>query len=74
MSDRGTSRVEIKNGDNPDYVNDYTSLVSEEVFEEIFEGLANKLTKKTFYKCQIDDEKIYWRKYSSNKWGIKKLY
>ena len=57
MSDRGTSRVEIKNGDNPDYVNDYTSLVSEEVFEEIFEGLANKLTKKTFYKCQIDDEK-----------------
>ena len=57
MSDRGTSRVEIKNGDNPDYVNDYTSLVDEEVFEEIFEGLANKLTKKTFYKCQIDDEK-----------------
>ena len=57
MSDRGTNRVEIKNGDNPDYVNDYTSLVSEEVFEEIFEGLANKLTKKTFYKCQIDDEK-----------------
>lgn len=57
MSDRGTSRVEIKNGDNPDYVNNYTSLVSEEVFEEIFEGLANKLTKKTFYKCQIDDEK-----------------
>ena len=57
MSDRGASRVEIKNGDNPDYVNDYTSLVDEEVFEEIFEGLANKLTKKTFYKCQIDDEK-----------------
>lgn len=57
MSDRGTSRVEIKNGDNSDYVNDYTSLVDEEVFEEIFEGLANKLTKKTFYKCQIDDEK-----------------
>lgn len=57
MSDRGTSRVEIKNGDNPDYVNDYTSLVDEEVFEGIFEGLANKLTKKTFYKCQIDDEK-----------------
>ena len=57
MSDRGTSRVEIKNGDNPDYVNDYTSLVDEEVFEEIFEGLANKLPKKTFYKCQIDDEK-----------------
>ena len=57
MSDRGTSRVEIKNGDNPDYVNDYTSLVDEEIFEEIFEGLANKLTKKTFYKCQIDDEK-----------------
>ena len=57
MSDRGASRVEIKNGDNPDYVNDYTSLVDEEVFEEIFEGFANKLTKKTFYKCQIDDEK-----------------
>lgn len=57
MSDRGTSRIEIKNGDNPEYENGYTSLVDEDVFGEIFEGLSNKLTKKTFYKCQIDDEK-----------------
>lgn len=57
MSDRGTSRIEIKNGDNPEYENGYTSLVDEDVFKEIFEGLRNKLTKKTFYKCQIDDEK-----------------
>lgn len=57
MSDRGTSRIEIKNGDNPEYENGYTSLVDEDVFGEIFEGLSNKLTKKTFYKCQIDDER-----------------
>lgn len=57
MSDRGTSRVEIKNGDNPDYINKHISLVDEDVFKKIFEGLENELTKKTFYKCQIDDEK-----------------
>lgn len=57
MVERGSSRIEIKNGDNPEYKNDYTSLVSEDTFSEIFEGLSSKLTKKTFYKCEIDDEK-----------------
>lgn len=56
MTERGSNRIEIKNGDNPEYENDYTSLIDEEDFEKIFEGLASNLTKKTFYKCNINDE------------------
>lgn len=57
MSDRCTSHIEIKNGDNPEYENGYTSLIDQESFSKIFEGLSSKLTKKTFYKCKIDNEK-----------------
>lgn len=57
MKDKGSNKIEIINGDNPEYINGYSSLIDEEIFSKIFEGLTEKLTKKTFYKCKIDDEK-----------------
>lgn len=56
MIKKGTNRIEIKNGDNKDYVNNIRSFVSEEEFNEIFLELNKKLTQRTIYKCKVNKD------------------
>lgn len=58
MVQKGSHRIEIKNGDNEPYVNSMRAFVSEEKFQQIYFGLCNNLTKRTLYKCNVDKEKF----------------
>ena len=58
MVQKGSHRIEIKNGDNEPYVNSMRAFVSEEEFQQIYFGLCNNLTKRTLYKCNVDKEKF----------------
>ena len=56
MNAKGSSKIEIKNGDNEDYDNDYTSLVTQEHFMRVYSKLCDYLRKRTIYKCNIDKD------------------
>lgn len=56
MQQKGSKRIEIKNGDNEPYTNNIRAFVSEEEFVNLYYGLCDKLTKRTHYKCQIDKD------------------
>ncbi|VDN47268.1 Restriction endonuclease subunit R [Petrocella atlantisensis] len=56
MLQKGSNRIEIKNGDNEPYTNGIRAFVSEEEFEKLYYGLCDKLTKRTHYKCNIDKD------------------
>ena len=56
MVQKGSNRIEIKNGDNDPYVNSIRAFVNEDEFIDIYYGLNDKLTKRTHYKCQIDKD------------------
>lgn len=58
MVQKGSHRIEIKNGDNEPYVNSMRAFVSEEEFQQIYFGLCNNLTKRTLYKCNVDKEQF----------------
>lgn len=58
MIQKGTKRIEIKNGDNEDYVNNIRAFVSEDEFSKIFFGLTQNLTKRSLYKCNMDKDKF----------------
>lgn len=58
MVQKGSHRIEIKNGDNEPYVNSMRAFVSEEEFQQIYFGLCNNLTKRTLYKCNVNKEKF----------------
>lgn len=56
MLQKGSNRIEIKNGDNEPYTNGIRAFVSEEEFAKLYYGLCDKLTKRTHYKCKIDKD------------------
>lgn len=58
MVEKGTSKIEIKNGDNEPTPNGQHSYVSEESFKKIFAALAEKLAKRTIYKLDLDKDKF----------------
>jgi type III restriction enzyme len=58
MIQKGSQRIEIKNGDNEPYVNTIRAFVSQEEFQEIYFGLSSNLTKRTLYKCNVDKDKF----------------
>ncbi len=58
MVQKGSRRIEIKNGDNEPYVNSIRAFVSQEEFQQIYFGLCNNLTKRTLYKCNVDKDKF----------------
>ncbi|AMJ41440.1 DEAD/DEAH box helicase family protein [Anaerotignum propionicum] len=58
MVQKGSHRIEIKNGDNEPYVNTIRAFVSEYEFQKIYFGLFNSLKKRTLYKCKVDKEKF----------------
>ena len=58
MVEKGTSKIEIKNGDNEITPNGQHSYVSEDSFKRIFKALAEKLAKRTIYKLELDKDKF----------------
>lgn len=56
MVDKGTKKIEIKNGDNEPYDNKIRAFVSEDEFQELYSNLCEKLKKKTLYRCNIDKD------------------
>lgn len=58
MIQKGTRRIDIKNGDNEPYDNHIRSFVSEDEFKKIYYGLCDNLTKRTIYKFEIDKDKF----------------
>lgn len=58
MVQKGSQRIEIKNGDNLPYVNSIRAFVSQEEFQQIYFGLSSNLTKRTLYKCNVDKDKF----------------
>jgi type III restriction enzyme len=56
MQQKGSNRIEIKNGDNEPYTNNIRAFVSEEEFVNLYYGLCDKLTKRTHYRCHIDKD------------------
>ncbi len=58
MIEKGSRRIEIRNGDNEPYVNKIRAFVSEEEFQKIYFGLRNNLIKRTLYKCDVDKDKF----------------
>ncbi|MEF9984487.1 MAG: DEAD/DEAH box helicase family protein [Oscillospiraceae bacterium] len=56
MVQKGSHRIEIKNGDNEPYVNTIRAFVSEDEFQKIYFGLCSNLTKRTLYKCNVNKD------------------
>ncbi len=56
MVEKGTSKIEIRNGDNEPTENGTHSYFSEESFFKIFRSLAEKLSKRTIYKLDLNKD------------------
>ncbi len=58
MVQKGTKKIEIRNGDNEPYENKVRAYVTEGEFERIYLGLRQNLMKRTIYKFKIDKDKF----------------
>lgn len=58
MVQKGTKKIEIRNGDNEPYKNKIRAYVTEGEFEKIYLGLRQNLMKRTIYKFKIDKDKF----------------
>lgn len=58
MIQKGTHRINIKNGDNEPYDNKIRSFITEDEFKDLYYGLCSNLTKRTIYKFDIDKDKF----------------
>ena len=58
MVEKGTSKIDIKNGDNDPIENGLHAYVSEESFFKIFRSLSEKLSKRTIYRLDLDKDKF----------------
>lgn len=58
MIQKGTKKIEIRNGDNEPYENRVRAYVTEGEFEKIYYGLRENLLKRTIYKFKIDKDKF----------------
>lgn len=58
MVQKGTKKIEIRNGDNEPYDNEHRKCVTEGEFEKIYLGLRQNLMKRTIYKFELDKDKF----------------
>lgn len=58
MIQKGTKKIEIRNGDNEPPKNSVRAFVSEGEFQQIYFALRENLTKRTMYKFKIDKDKF----------------
>lgn len=58
MVQKGTKKIEIRNGDNEPYENKVRAYVTEGEFEKIYFGLRQNLMKRTIYKFKLDKDKF----------------
>ena len=58
MIDKGTKKIEIVNGDNPDDCNDLQKYVSEEAFNKMYRTMLNILQKRSIYCYEFDKDKF----------------
>ena len=58
MVEKGTRKIEIRNGDNEPIENGVHSYVSEDNFLRIFRRLSEKLSKRTIYRLDLDKDKF----------------
>ena len=58
MKKKGSSKILIKNGDQPDIKNDPYSYLDEDSFKELLKNLTLRMKKRTYYEVDIDSEKF----------------
>lgn len=58
MIQKGTKKIEIRNGDNEPYENRVRAFVTQGEFEQIYFALRENLMKRTMYKFKIDKDKF----------------
>lgn len=58
MIQKGTKKIEIRNGDNEQPPNSVRAFVSEGEFQQIYFALRENLMKRTMYKFKIDKDKF----------------
>lgn len=58
MIQKGTKKIEIRNGDNEQPKNSVRTFASESEFQQIYFALRENLTKRTMYKFKIDKDKF----------------
>lgn len=58
MMQKGTNKIEIRNGDNETYENKVRAFVAQEEFEQLYLVLNEKLKKRTIYKFKIDKDRF----------------
>lgn len=56
MVQKGTKKIDIRNGDNEPYKNNVRAYVTQGEFEKIYYELREKLMKRTIYKFQLDKD------------------
>lgn len=58
MVQKGTKKIEIRNGDNEPYENKVRAFVTEGEFAKLYYGLRESLLKRTIYKFDLDKDKF----------------
>jgi len=58
MVQKGTKKIEIRNGDNELPRNEVRAFVTQDEFQQIYFALRENLMKRTMYKCKIDKDKF----------------
>jgi type III restriction enzyme len=56
MIEKGTNKIDIKNGDNDPIENGVHAYVTEDNFFKIFRSLSEKLSKRTIYHLDLDKD------------------
>ncbi len=60
MVQKGSRKIEIRNGDNEPYENKVRAFVTQGEFEKIYFALRENLMKRTMYKCEISKDKFIY--------------
>ncbi len=58
MNQKGSKKIDIRNGDNEEYRNQVRAFVSEKEFESFYMELRKNLIQRTMYKFKIDKDKF----------------
>lgn len=58
MTEKGSKKIPIKNGNNEAPKNEQHNYLSEDDFMKLFETLSEKLEKRSIYKVNIDKDKF----------------
>jgi type III restriction enzyme len=58
MHEKGSARIEIRNGDNEQIENCVHTYVSEDDFFKFFKSLSEKLSKRTIYRLDLNKERF----------------